>query len=647
MNQSIRYGGPRTVFLVFFVLAVGCSVLAYATPQQARASVREPAAEFLSAVNPHGTMPPAETPETGLYSGKLILELNLDLLAPDDIKAPDISAHGEAIAAHIGAGLGTSKLLDALPGWVAIDLHTTDPEVIQDAARLAAALPTVRSAVPDRTVPVERLGQLFPNDPDFGNLWGLHNVGQTLSNGVVPTAGVDINAPEAWDIVTDASNVIVAVIDDGVDYTHDDLDGNIWINSGEIAGNGVDDDSNGYIDDVHGWDFGDDDNDPTGNTDMTPGDGIINPSYHGTAVAGIIGAEGNNALGVSGVAWSVQLMPIKLFASSTGGFSNLQVIDAINYAVANGATISNHSWGVRIFALLNDGLTLEEAEAWVGSICDAIDTAAGSDHLVVAAAGNNIYDNDTDTERALYPATCPQDNVIAVTGIDETDMRYGNYGPTTVDLAAPAYYIWTTALNDSYAYVRGTSAATAFVSGGAALVRAQDSSLTYAEVKSNLLDVRPVVDLTDDVLSDGALYLSNIATLPVTLSYAYAEQQDGFVDITWVTATEVANAGFNLLSGADPSAVPLNSALIPSQAIDSTAPLTYHYRVNRATPESIQQYFIQEVGLDGAVHNHGPFQLNLVYGSLPDHDPIEWPNANDDELPYRLYVPGVVAALPR
>jgi len=137
-----------------------------------------------------------------------------------------------------------------------------------------------------------------PNDTNFGRLWGLHNTGQNV-NGTSGTADADIDAPEAWDITTGSSDVVVAVIDSGADYNHPDLSANIWTNPDEIAGNGIDDDGNGYIDDIRGWDFVDDDNDP------------VDSNNHGTHVAGTIAAVGNNSTGVTGVCWSAKVMILR------------------------------------------------------------------------------------------------------------------------------------------------------------------------------------------------------------------------------------------------------------------------------------------------------------------------------------------------
>jgi subtilisin family serine protease len=170
--------------------------------------------------------------------------------------------------------------------------------------------------------------QIIPDDFEFPRMWGLNNTGQT--NG---KENADIDAPEAWTLTTGDKRVKVAVIDTGVDYYHPDLAENIWLNQGEIPGNGIDDDGNGYVDDVHGYDFVSDDSDP------------MDDNNHGTHVAGIIGAVGNNKIGVAGVCWQVSLMAVKAFDENGMGDTD-QIIEAIRYSVANGANVINASWGM-------------------------------------------------------------------------------------------------------------------------------------------------------------------------------------------------------------------------------------------------------------------------------------------------------------
>jgi subtilisin family serine protease len=249
-----------------------------------------------------------------------------------------------------------------------------------------------------------------PDDTHFDQLWGLHNTGQSI-NGTNGTADADIDAPEAWNISTGSSNVVIAVIDSGVDYNHPDLPANIWINSGEIAGNGIDDDGNGYIDDTRGWDWVDDDNDPMDYND------------HGTHVAGTIAAVGNNATGVTGVCWSAKIMVLRAFDTLGSGTTALE-IEAIEYANAKGAHIINNSWGGTGFSSF---------------LKDAIDASSA---VVVCAAGNEGTNNDS---TPFYPASFTSTNIIAVAATDQNDNRasFSNYGATSVDVAAPGVNIYS------------------------------------------------------------------------------------------------------------------------------------------------------------------------------------------------------------
>ena len=197
-----------------------------------------------------------------------------------------------------------------------------------------------------------------PNDPRYSELWGLNNEGQTGG-----TPDVDIDAPEAWDVTTGGST-LVAVIDTGVDYTHPDLAANMWVNPGEIPNDGQDNDGNGFVDDVHGYDFANNDSDP------------MDDHGHGTHVAGTIGAVGNNGIGVAGINWNVQLMAVK-FLDASGNGTTADAVEAINYAAAQGATISNNSWG--------------GYEPFSQAMYDAIAAAGEAGQVFVAGAGNGYF----------------------------------------------------------------------------------------------------------------------------------------------------------------------------------------------------------------------------------------------------------------
>jgi len=388
------------------------------------------------------------------------------------------------------------------------------------------------------------LGQVVPNDPRFHQQWGLEVV----------------EAPLAWEITTGSTEVVVAVIDSGIDYTHPDLYLNIWVNQEEIPpaisaqltdvdgdglitfwdlndaanqgpgtitdlnGNGyidggdllrpaveggwadgLDNGGNGFVDDLIGWDFLDNDNDPMD----------LDQIGHGTAVAGIIGAVGNNGEGVTGINWQVQMMPLgtRPGVVDPGGLDEVlgATVEAGSYALDNGARIVNIS-GAAPEALVPPDL-IAAVNAW-------FEEAAAQGVLVVVAAGNN--GRDTDLVRALQSAT-PHDNVVVVAATFRQQDRLAffgefwasNFGATTVDLGAPGDYLWSTsplsAPGIPYAGTfGGTSGATPFVTGAAALILSVNPNLTYAEVNSLILDnVDPVDDLQGLMVTGGRLNIFN------------------------------------------------------------------------------------------------------------------------------------------
>ena len=246
-----------------------------------------------------------------------------------------------------------------------------------------------------------------PNDPRFGELWGLNQA-----------SDADIDAPEAWNTTTGSANVTVAVVDTGVAYMHTDLAANIWSNTDEVGGDGDDDDANGYVDDVRGWDMFDNDNDPA-DTDQ-----------HGTHVAGTIGARGNDAFGIPGVNWTVKIMPLRVIGPM--GAPTADIIEAFAYAAANGAKVVNASLGCENCF----------SQAWK----DSID--ASPNVLFVVAAGNGGVDGigDNVETRANFPCAYTSSNLLCVAATDETDnlTSFSNYGTTSVDLAAPGNNILST-----------------------------------------------------------------------------------------------------------------------------------------------------------------------------------------------------------
>jgi hypothetical protein len=331
-----------------------------------------------------------------------------------------------------------------------------------------------------------------PNDALFGELWGLHNTGQTIG-GVAGVPDADIDAVEAWDIATGSSSVVVAVIDTGIDVAHPDLAANIWTNPGEIAGNNLDDDGNGFIDDLHGWDFLEGDNEPT------------DDNSHGTHCAGTIGAVAGNGVGVAGVAWNVQLMALK-FQSAAGTGSTVDAIACIEYATSMGVDVMSNSWG---------------NTAYSSALEAAIRAASDADIFFVAAAGNLGADNDV---TPFYPSSYDVANVISVMATDNRDRPADdsawatNYGASTVDIAAPGMRIWSTIRNNSYMYLSGTSMAAPYVSGALALLRARFPDISVAGGRFLLLNVGndPLPSLAGLCVSGARLNLRRLIADPDT-----------------------------------------------------------------------------------------------------------------------------------
>ncbi|GAA3924416.1 S8 family peptidase [Litoribacillus peritrichatus] len=279
---------------------------------------------------------------------------------------------------------------------------------------------------------------LTPSDLDFGLLWGLDNASNT-----------DINAPQAWDLTTGSPEVVVAVIDSGVDYTHDDLKANMWQNPNEVPDNGIDDDNNGYIDDVYGIDAANDDSDP------------MDDDNHGTHVSGTIAAALNNGKGVVGVAPNTKIIACK-FLDSFGGGDTSDAIECLNYLydlkVNHGVNIvaTNNSWGGGGYSEI---------------LKDVIDQHKDAGMVFVAAAGNETRNIDIDL---TYPASFDNENIISVAAIDEQNQiaDFSNFGIENVDIAAPGVDIYSTLRDGQYGYMSGTSMAAPHVTGAIALLAA-------------------------------------------------------------------------------------------------------------------------------------------------------------------------------
>ncbi len=344
-------------------------------------------------------------------------------------------------------------------------LVSVDPSQTDQAARQLARDPVVRFVEPNLVL---RAFQV-PNDPLFGNEWGLRNVGQAGG-----TAGADVHATSAWDMTTSAGTT-VAVVDTGVDRSHPDLAPNIW--TSPVTGS-------------PGWNFID--GSPDSNDD----------AGHGTHVAGIIGARGNNGIGIAGIDWNIKIMPLK-FLDANGQGNTADAADAIGYAVANGARVVNASWG---------GPDFSEA------LYEAVQSAGTKGVLFVAAAGNDGQNTDASHE---YPADFNLPNVVSVAATDRNDnlADFSNFGPGSVGLGAPGDDIYSTvppATDPSgYTSFSGTSMATPFVSGAAALYLSTHPQATPDQIRTAILQtVDPLPALAGKVASGGRLDIAKLLGVP-------------------------------------------------------------------------------------------------------------------------------------
>jgi subtilisin family serine protease len=399
---------------------------------------------------------------------------------------------------HLGQGQGVERAIDRLQ-----------------------QLPFVEYVEPDYVL------RANTNDTYYDLQWGLNNTGQDI-RGVIGTYDADINAEEAWTVTTGNPEFVVAVIDTGTDYTHEDMDNNIWTNSNEIAANGVDDDSNGYIDDIHGFDFWSNDADP------------MDGSGHGTHVSGTICAESGNNIGVAGVAWECQIMALR-FLGPNGGYTS-DAISALNYAVDMGVAVSNNSWGGGGFSQ---------------SLYNAIQNAGNNGHLFVAAAGNDNINTDTS---AHYPSSYDLDNIVSVAATDNQDHRssFSNYGFNSVDVGAPGTNIANIYPNNGYVWMSGTSMAAPHVTGLATLIWALHPDWTPQQVRTRIFNTVRPLDTLYGITSTGGIINAYNALLeptaaPIEPSNLVATAiSNSQIDLTWAD-NSVTEDGFKIERSLDSS----------------------------------------------------------------------------------------------
>ena len=382
----------------------------------------------------------------------------------------ELSSYVEYVADHILVKINDKENLDQLKeNFKTIEVEKVDSDQLYMVKLNGEDIDTVKNAIAsyeeNKNVQYAEADYVLnsgSNDSLYNNLWGLNNVGQ---NG--GTADADIDAPEAWGITRGSTDVLVAIIDTGIDYNHSDLAANIWANPGETgtdnngnnkASNGIDDDNNGYVDDFRGWDFVNNDNDS------------MDDNSHGTHCAGTIGAVGDNNVGVIGVAPEVRMVGLKFLSASGSGYLS-DAVKAIQYSNTIGVDISSNSWG---------------GGGYSQSLKDAIDASADRNILFVAAAGNSGRNTDSSPS---YPASYSSANIISVAATDRNDgiASFSNYGVNSVDMGAPGVSILSTTPGNKYNYYSGTSMACPHVSGAAVLLKANNNAMSFADMKNALM----------------------------------------------------------------------------------------------------------------------------------------------------------------
>ncbi|KHD87271.1 MAG: subtilase [Bdellovibrio sp. ArHS] len=366
----------------------------------------------------------------------------------------------------LSAQLG-SYIKDTIPGQNIVVIKRPVFEIQSNVVKSLSENPIVDIVEPNYIYRINKT----PNDPMLGQLWGLKNSGQQDSERRAGVAGVDIGAEQAWDITTGSKDVIVAVIDTGVDYNHPDLINNMWTNEAELNGKpGVDDDGNGIIDDIHGANFVNA-NAPTGNP--------LDDHGHGSHCSGTIGGTGDDGKGIVGVAWNVRIMGVK-FLSASGSGSLDGALKGIDYATKMGAKIMSNSWG---------------GGGYSETLKQAIERSNAAGALFVAAAGNESNNNDASP---TYPATYDVPNVLSVAAVDNRGQiaSFSNYGKTKVHVGAPGVNIVSSITGGKYDSWSGTSMATPHVSGMAVLLAANEPNLTAIEMKERIIATsKPIAGL--------------------------------------------------------------------------------------------------------------------------------------------------------
>jgi subtilisin family serine protease len=572
MNRILAIASAAARGLVF----AGLAALPCATP----AGAAPPEALVVAETRPAASAP-ADTPRWA--PGEVLMRFRP-------------AARAAQRSAALGAARASVVREYAISGVVRLRL---DGIGVEEAVARLAADPQVAWAEPNYVWSIERT----PNDTRYSDQWALANHGQFAG-----TPGADIRAEAAWNVTTGDSNVVVGVIDTGVDLEHPDLVGNLWVNPGEIPGNGIDDEGDGYVDDVNGWDFVNGDADPR------------DDHGHGTHVSGIIAAVGDNALGITGVCWRTKIMALKFLGAGGSGFTS-DAVDALEFAIAHGVRITNNSWG---------------GGPYSQALADAITAAGAAGMLVVVASGNSGFNLDS---APGYPACYPNPEIISVGATDKNDAlaAFSNYGLETVDLAAPGDFIMSLWPARRLAILSGTSMAAPHVAGAAALLLARNSSMSPLAMKSRLMHgARALPSLAGKCVSGGRLDLLRSVADPDTLApgaatgLAVAAQGSNWLDLAWIApgddgATGTAESYDLRISGAPFDAAgfegatrvqvpaPLAAGSLEHARVYGLSPLTTWWFAVRALDEFGNAGPVSEV-VSGATL--APPRLSLSAGSL-------------------------------
>jgi subtilisin family serine protease len=443
--------------------------------------------------------------EKGKYKeGELLVKFKSGVIATSSLKL------------HQAVGASVTKRFNIIPNLE----HVKLPKglSVKDAIMQYMSDPNVEYAEPNYLI---RVSDRIPNDAYFGKQWALLNTGQ-FANG---TPGADISVPKAWDISTGDKDIIIAVIDSGIDYNHPDLVGNIWANLGETnCSDGIDDDGNHYVDDCKGWNFVGNNNDP------------MDDNEHGTHVAGIIGAVGNNSIGVAGVMWNVKLMPLKIIGADGTG-DTAKEIAAIDYVIS----------------LKNRGVNIKAINASFSRSGDfsipeqqALASANTAGLLFISAAGNgsgpfcddgNANNNDVSP---CYPASYNLPNIISVAATDRNDRlaSFSNFGSSSVHVAAPGAFILSTVptsiLLNGYDFLYGTSMATAHVSGLAGLLWSYYTYFTPSQIRGMIMRYVDEKSTLESIYSKGRINAySALSALSRPTDLAFTPLSPTQISLTW------------------------------------------------------------------------------------------------------------------